>query len=147
MNLENKKIMVVCRAIIVDGDKMLLVENIKNKNNFYCTAGGKMEFGEDPRGTLRREIIEELGVEPKIGKLLYINTYNDGETQEVDFIYEVLNTTDYKDIEKLKGTHSHELSKIVWLDRASDLKVLPKGMWQDFKDDNLPKDRERYING
>ena len=94
-----------------------------------------------------REIIEELGVKPEIGKLLYINTYNDGEAQAVDFLYEVLNIADYKDIEKLKGTHSFELSKIVWLDRSSDAKVLPKGMWQDFKNNNLPKDKERYING
>lgn len=145
--MENKKIMIVCRAIIVDGDKMLLVENIKNKNNFYCTAGGKMEFGENPKQTLEREIFEELGVKPEIGRLLYINTFNDGEAQAVDFIYEVLNTADYKDIEKLKGTHGHELSKIIWLDRSSDAKVLPKQMWQDFKDNNLPKDKERYING
>lgn len=145
--MENKKIMVVCRAIIVNGDKMLLVENKKNENNFFCTAGGKMEFGEDPKQTLEREIIEELGVSPQIGKLLYINTYNDGEAQVVDFLYEVLNTDEYKDIEKLKGTHSFELSKIVWLDRSSDAKVLPKGMWQDFKNNNLPKDKERYING
>lgn len=143
----NKKIMVICRGIIVDGDKMLLVENKKNENNFYCTAGGKMEFGEDPKQTLKREIIEELGVEPEIGRLLYINTYNDGEAQAVDFLYEVLNVTDYKDIEKLKGTHGHELSKIVWLNRVSDVKVLPNQMWQDFKENNLPKNGERYIYG
>ncbi|MFA6325340.1 MAG: NUDIX hydrolase [Candidatus Paceibacterota bacterium] len=145
--MKNKKIMIVCRAIILDGDKMLLVENRKNENNFYCTAGGKMEFGENPKQTLEREIFEELGVKPEIGRLLYINTFNDGETQAVDFLYEVLNINDYKNIEKLKGTHSHELSKIVWLDRSSDAKVLPEQMWQDFKNDNLPKDKERYING
>ncbi len=145
--MENKKIIVTSRAVIVDGDKMLLVENKKNESNFYCTAGGRMEFGEDPRQTLGREIFEELGIKPEIGNLLYINTFNDGETQAVDFLYEVLNTVDYKDIEKLKGTHSFELSKIVWLDRSSDAKVLPKDMWQDFKNNNIPKDKERYVNG
>jgi ADP-ribose pyrophosphatase YjhB (NUDIX family) len=141
----NKKIIIVCRAVIVDDEKMLLVEN--SKNNFYCPAGGKMEFGEEPRQTLEREIIEELGVKPEIGRLLYINTYNDGEAQEVGFMYEVLNTADYKDIEKLKGTHSFELSKIVWLDRSSDAKIFPKSMWQDFKNNNLPKNKEKYITG
>ena len=141
----DKNIIIVCRAVILDEGKMLLVEN--SKNNFYCPAGGKMEFGEDPKQTLEREIFEELGVSPQIGKLLYINTFNDGEAQAVEFFYEVLNNADFKDTEKLKGTHSFELSKIVWLDRSSEAKVFPKGMWQDFKNNNLPKDKERYING
>ncbi len=143
--MENKKIIIVCRAVIVDGGKMLLVEN--SKNNFYCPSGGKMEFGEDPRQTLEREIIEEIGVKPEIGKLLYINTFNDGEAQATEFFYEVLNNADYKNIENLKGTHSFELSKIAWLDRSSEEKIFPKGMWQDFKENNLPKDKEKYING
>ncbi len=142
--MEDKKIIIVCRGVIVDGDKMLLVENAKN--NFYCPAGGKMEFGENPIQTIEREILEELGVKPEIGRLLYINTFDDGETQATEFFYEILNVADYKDIENLKGTHSFELSKIVWLDRSSDAKIFPKGMWQDFKNDNLPKDKERYIN-
>ena len=104
--MENKKIMVSCRGVIVDGDKMLLVENKKNENKFYCTAGGKMEFGENPRQTVEREIYEELGINPQVGRLLYINTFDDGKTQAVDFLYEVLNSADYKDVEKLKGTHS-----------------------------------------
>ena len=143
--MENKKLIIVCRAIVVDGDKMLLVEN--RKNNFYCPAGGKMEFGEDPKQTLEREIFEELGVSPQIGNLLYINTFNDGEAQAVEFFYGVINNADYKDVKKLKGTHSHELSRVVWLDQSSDAKIFPKGMWQDFKNNNLPKDKERYING
>jgi len=143
--MENKKIMVVVRAIIVDGDKMFLVVN--RKNNFYCPAGGKMEFGEDPRQTLEREMVEELGVKPEIGRLLYIHTFDDGETQVTEFLYEVVNVNDYKNIENMKGTHSFELSKVVWLDRGSKEKVLPGGMWQDFQNDDLPKDRERYING
>ena len=142
--MENKKIMVVCRGIIVDGEKMLLVVN--SKNNFYCPPGGKMEFGEDPRQTLEREMIEELGIKPEIGRLLYINTFNDGETQALEFFYEVKNTADYKKVEKLKGTHSFELSKIAWLDRASEEKIFPKIMWQDFKENNLPKEKEKYIN-
>lgn len=144
---EDMKFYVVCRAIILDGEKMLLVENNKNKNNFFCPAGGKMELGEDPRQTLEREIFEELGVKPEIGELMYINTYNDGKDQAVEFLYGVLNNADYRDIEKLKGTHGFELSKIVWLDRSSDTKVLPGGMWQDFKNNNMPKDKVRYING
>lgn len=145
--MENKKIMVSCRGVIVEGDKMLLVENRKNENDFYCAAGGRMEFDENPRQTVEREVYEELGVKPQIGRLLYINTFNDGKTQVVDFLYEILNYADYKDIEKLNGTHSHELSKVVWLPHSSDAKVLPKQMWQDFKENNLPKDKERYING
>jgi len=143
--MQDKKIVIVCRGVIVDGEKMLLVVN--EKNNFYCPAGGKMEFGEDPRQALEREIIEELGVRPEIGQLLYINTFNDGETQASEFFYEITNNLDYINIENLKGTHGFELSKIVWLDRESNEKVFPEGMWQDFKNNNLPKNKEKYITG
>ena len=143
--MTDKKIIVVSRAVIADGEKMLLVVN--RKNNFYCLPGGRKEFGEDPKQALEREMVEELGVKPEIGGLLYVQTFNDGETEAVGFFYEVLNVADYKNIENLKGTHSFELSKMAWLERTSTEKVLPNDMWQDFKNNDLPKDKERYISG
>jgi ADP-ribose pyrophosphatase YjhB (NUDIX family) len=139
------KIIVICRGIIVDNDKMLVVENAKN--NFFCPPGGKMEFGENPKQTTIREVEEELVVKPELGRLLYVNTYNDGKDQAVEFLYEILNIDDYQNIEKLKGSHGFELSKIIWINRDNAEKVLPSEIWQDFKENNLPKDTERYIDG
>lgn len=141
--MENK-VLVVCRGLIKNDDKILLVEN--SKNNFFCLPGGKLDIGENPQQGIIREIEEELGIKPEIGRLLYVFTYKRDQDQAIEFIYEILNGADYIDTENLKGTHSFELSKITWLDRNSTEKVLPSEMWQDFKDNNLPKDKERYIN-
>lgn len=141
--MENKHI-IVCRGLIIDNDKILLVEN--SKNNFFCLPGGKMDAGENPQQAIIREIEEELGIKPEIGRLLYVFTYKRDQDQAIEFIYEILNVADYRDVENLKGTHSFELSKIVWLDKNSTEKILPSEMWQDFKENNLPQDKEHYIN-
>ena len=41
--MENKKIMIICRGVIVDGDKMLLVENKKNENPAIIINGTNIQ--------------------------------------------------------------------------------------------------------
>jgi 8-oxo-dGTP pyrophosphatase MutT (NUDIX family) len=40
--------------------------------DFWVLPGGRCEMGEDAAGTLRREMIEEVGAEPAIGPLAWI---------------------------------------------------------------------------
>ena len=64
-------------ALIFDEKKNLLVLRKKTKDNRKecILPGGKRELGEQDEETLRRELIEELGV--KIESLEYYKTYYD----------------------------------------------------------------------
>ena len=145
MPSKDKEIIIRVRGIILNEEKMLVV-NMPD-NNFYCLPGGKLEWGEDLKECLNRELIEELGVKPDIGKLIYINTFMEKNiNQSIDFIFEILNGKDYLNCEELERTHSYELSDLCWVDKNENLNILPKTLNRYFKKGNIIPNEVIYIN-
>ena len=141
----DKKFVIRCRAIILHEGKLLLVRHQHDKS-FAALPGGHLEFGEGVKECLRRELVEELGVEPKVGRLLYVNTFVDkNNTQPLEFFFEVLNGKDYKNCETLVRSHSHELSEILWANPADGIHILPKQLEEDFTSGNILSDEVRYL--
>jgi 8-oxo-dGTP pyrophosphatase MutT (NUDIX family) len=58
--------------VILHEDKLLVVKH-SPEDTFVALPGGHLEWSEDIKECLKREMIEELGVAPEIGRLLYIN--------------------------------------------------------------------------
>ena len=74
--------------------------------DFWCTMGGGMEIGESVQDCLRREMVEETGIMPEIGRLLYIQQFYDRKGREIiDFFFEITNVDDYEHIDLAKTTH------------------------------------------
>lgn len=112
--------------------KMLVVKH-SEEFEFYALPGGHLEWGEDIKTSLEREIIEELGVKPQIGKLLYVNNFIDADgTQSVEFFFEVLNGSEYLNIDHLERTHAEEILDIKWLEVGSSIKILPEPIQEYF---------------
>lgn len=51
-------------------------------HDYWCTPGGGLEGGESLHGGLHREMIEETGIGPRIGKLLFVQQYSNPPEQE-----------------------------------------------------------------
>lgn len=144
---QEKKFIIRARAVIMHEGELLLVKHPHN-TTFAALPGGHLEWGEDPRECLRREIIEELGIEPILGRLLYVNTFLDGDTkQPFEFFIEVTNGKEFKDTEKFAGTHYFELAEVLWVKQDTDVRILPIQFANDFKEGKLFRDETRFITG
>ena len=142
---KDKKFVVRVRAIIMHEGKLLGVKH-PHDASFCALPGGHVEWKEDIKECLSREMVEELGVLPEIGRLLYVNNFMDGDIrQSVEFFFEIINSKDYLNIEHLTKTHAHEIAEVCWLEQSGTTRLLPNALWEDFKKGNLLSDQVRFI--
>jgi len=142
--LENKQLVIRCRGIIIHNDKLLVVK--MGENEHYAFPGGHLEWGEDIKECLSRELIEELGIKPEIGRLLYVSSFIEKEIKHsIEFMFEITNGEDYLDLDSLERTHSHELSEIYWASSDEDIFLLPKKIAEDFRDSKILSDITRSL--
>lgn len=75
------------KAIIIDGEKVLLTKNQDYDGYFYIFPGGGQEHGETLQQALIRECMEEVGQQVEIGELLHVREYigKNHEYASVDF--------------------------------------------------------------
>lgn len=143
---KDKKIVVRARGIIVHEGKLLGVKH-PHDTSFCALPGGHLEWGEDIKECLVREMVEELGVVPQVGRLLYINNFMDGDTrQSIEFFFEITNSSDYLNIKHLKTTHAHEIAEVCWVKPSDNIPLKPNKLWEDFKKGEMLSDVTRYID-
>jgi ADP-ribose pyrophosphatase YjhB (NUDIX family) len=124
---------VAVRAVIVRDGKLLCVrlKDYSGKatggpNDYWCTPGGGVDEGEALIPALKREVIEELGPEPKIGDLLYIQQFIHKDTEQLEFFFNILNVDDYVDLDISLTTHGAiEIEEVAFVDARTE-NVLPK---------------------
>jgi len=79
----------VVAGILVRGDEILICQRTRHQSKplKWEFPGGKIEFGEQPRDALRRELEEELGINADVGDEVerITHTYEDGGTVELRF--------------------------------------------------------------
>ena len=74
--------------------------------DYWCTPGGGLEDGESIHECLDREMIEETGIKPKIGKLLFIQQFiRKDSIEELEFFFHIENADEYENIDLSKTTH------------------------------------------
>lgn len=134
-----------CRAIIMHQGKLLVVKH-KERSQSYVLPGGKMDPGEDPLICVRREIIEELGVEPKGFKLAYVYTWKKDGKQNLDFMFAVSNAEDFLDLKDKNATHAFELFDIRWMSQDEDILLRPAPIYEDFKMGKMNFDQVKFIS-
>lgn len=65
-----------CKAVILDNDELLVVKKIDETGIYYVIPGGGQNWGEELHDTLKRECLEEVGIEPyEINELICIREF------------------------------------------------------------------------
>ena len=64
-------------VVLLDGNRVCLIERKRQGLTYYLFPGGGVEEGETPEQAAVREAYEELGVEVELGRLVADLTYRD----------------------------------------------------------------------
>ena len=138
------------RGIISKNGK-ILAQQLKpgideRERDYWCTPGGGLEEAESLIQGLNREIIEETGIAPKIGKLLFIQQFQDNngqrEKEQLEFFFNIENADDYKTIDLSATSHGDiEIKHVEFIDPKAH-NILPAFLQtidiQDFIENNKP---------
>jgi len=92
------------RAIIIDGDRMLMQhKRYEDGSERYALPGGGQDAGETLAAALRRECLEEIGASVEVGELLYVadwfkqrNTEPPATRHLVEFLFRCHLPADYQ---------------------------------------------------
>lgn len=64
-------------VILIMNEKIALIERHRSGRHYFVFPGGKIKQGETPEAAAQREILEELGLNVKIGRLVAEVWYQD----------------------------------------------------------------------
>jgi len=120
-----KKIEVLVRAIIQQKGKILVCKKIGKK--YYFFPGGHVEFGENAKRALFRELKEELGIVPVesvlIGGSEHIFSEEGKKHHEINLVFWV-------SVKKIKAESKEDHLRFFFFDRKQLAKenILPKAL-------------------
>lgn len=70
-------------------------------------------------------MVEETGIKPVVGNLLYVQQFTHGEKDYLEFFFHITNSEDYLHIDLSKTTHAmEEIEEIGFVDPAAS-HILP----------------------
>lgn len=89
--LYGNRIRVRACGICIENDRVLMIGHraILGENTFWSPPGGGVEVGEMAEDALRREFLEETGLEVKVGKLLIMNEFVKLPLHGIELFFEV----------------------------------------------------------
>jgi 8-oxo-dGTP diphosphatase len=103
---------IAVRAIIVKDGKLLCVRAKPYRDHvrtdIWFTPGGGLDEGESLADGLRREILEEIGIEPVIGNLLYIQQFKDERKEHLEFFFHVTNADEFLNADTSATSHGKD---------------------------------------
>lgn len=84
---KSQRTRIAAYALIIEDERILLCRISKELPRWqgcWTLPGGGIDFGEDPKNTVLREVLEETGLKIKLGQLAFVDSIAD-YAGEVDF--------------------------------------------------------------
>ena len=121
-------------GILIEDDRILLIEHTKNNKKFWLVPGGGVDWGESAAEALIREFKEETSLDIEVEKFLFIS-----ETIAPDKQKHVINL--YFKIKKAED--SSNIMKLVEEEILTDLRFIPEDEIKNIK--LYPNIKEKLI--
>lgn len=144
----------VCVRGVIYKDGKLFCQELKDKQGngrgFWCTPGGGLNAKESLVGGVARELFEETGVQAKVGKLLFVQTFADsnvgphGERETMEFFFHITNPEDFERIDENATHFDAEIARYGFVDPSS-ANVLPKFLRTLDLNDYVTNEKPVYI--
>jgi len=135
---------IAVRGIIYKNGKLFCVRQRRSDgtiNDFWSTPGGGLESNEGVREGLRREIIEETGIVPDIGNLLFIQQFEDDHVEQLEFFFHIKNADNFETIDLTATSHGIlEIERFEFIDPKTET-ILPAFLGEV----ELPEDPEKVL--
>lgn len=142
---------VAVRGLVYKNGKLFAQKLHSSKQDYWCTPGGGIDPLESLHDALIREMIEETGVRPVIGKLALIQqfathgTSSHGEEEQLEFFFIIENADDYEHIDLSATSHGvEEIAAHGFVDPFTE-NILPKILQDPAFYDTLESSHEVQI--
>lgn len=113
--------------------------------DYWCTPGGGLDEGESLLDGLHREMIEETGIAPKIGKLLFVQQLHDGKKEQLEFFFHIENPEDYSVIDLTATSHGElEIAHCTFVEPTTH-HILPAFLQTIDINDYIARDQPIFI--
>ncbi|NIY73912.1 NUDIX domain-containing protein [Marivivens donghaensis] len=132
-----RPIRLATRAIIMNEDKLLIVNAWRGRTHLWCAPGGGAEPHQSLPANLSREVFEETGITVKVGEPCLVNEFHDpeGDFHQVDIYFrcEIVSGDLHGEWTDPEGVVSHRR----WVTRAelSKIRLKPDSLaavaWRD----------------
>ncbi|WP_194094007.1 NUDIX domain-containing protein [Marivivens aquimaris] len=132
-----RPIRLATRAIIMNENKLLIVNAWRGRTHLWCAPGGGAEPHQSLPANLSREVFEETGITVKVGEPCLVNEFHDpdGDFHQVDIYFrcEIVSGDLYGEWTDPEGVVSHRR----WVSRSelSEYRLKPDSLaavaWRD----------------
>lgn len=123
---------IAVRGIACNESKLLCVklkpynDLVAAGSDWWCLPGGTVDEGEQIQDALVREMHEETGVHPTVGKLMYVHQFKSKNADHLEFFFHITNGTDYLSVRLENTSHGgKEIEKIDFVIPSKTV-ILPK---------------------
>ena len=122
---------VCARGLIYKNGKLFGQKLHKASGEWWCTPGGGVDPMESLHDALTREMLEETGVKPAIGRLVFVQQFatkghtSHGEKEQLEFFFLIENAGDYEHIDLESTSHGKlEIAEFGFVD-PTEKNMLP----------------------